>query len=351
MGRTRLGPPERRPLHPRDIDYLLDWLGCARRQGLRISYLGGWSESDSGKHQKWWGWLRAALDEHGYRQVRLVAADSNGADNWHYVGDPDIAVLGAHNACGRKPGLSSYTVCTSPWSANSRRYRSSQPMWNSESGKLSAGATSGCVQPCAPAIDRAVIRGFVDARLTGFLEWPVVDAMPGGLPYEDRGLVTADQPWSGNYQVNALTWATAQLTQFAAPPGPGGRVVWRYVTSASGRLHGRTADGSYVSLVRTNGGPASAWSTMIEATTASTTQQAKFHLTGGSRLARATVHVWASNFDPSTGDPAQWFVRQPDIQPNKYGRFSLVIRPGWVYSLTTTTGQGKGTAAGRPPRR
>ena len=24
----------------RDIDYLLDWLGCARRQGLRISYLG-----------------------------------------------------------------------------------------------------------------------------------------------------------------------------------------------------------------------------------------------------------------------------------------------------------------------
>ena len=60
---------------PRDIDYLLDWLGCARRQGLRISYLGGWSESDSGKHQKWWGWLRAALDEHGYRQVRLVAAD------------------------------------------------------------------------------------------------------------------------------------------------------------------------------------------------------------------------------------------------------------------------------------
>ncbi|MGH3394458.1 MAG: hypothetical protein ACRDPO_07185 [Streptosporangiaceae bacterium] len=333
---------------PRDIDYLLDWLGCARRQGLRISYLGGWSESDSGQHQKWWGWLRAALDQHGYRQVRLIAADSNGKDNWHYVGDSAIAVLGAHNACGKKPGLASYTICTSPWSANSRRYRSSQPMWNSESGKLSAGATSGCIQPCAPAIDRAVIRGFVDARLTGFLGWPVVDAMPGGLPYEDRGLVTADQPWSGSYQVNALTWATAQLTQFAKPPGPGGRVVWRYVTSASGRLDGRTADGSYVSLVRTSGGPASAWSTMIEATTATTTQRASFHITGGSRLAGQAVHVWASNFDPSTSSPAQWFVPQPAIQPNKYGRFSLVINPGWVYSLTTTTGQGKGTAAGPP---
>jgi hypothetical protein len=330
-----------------DIDYLLDWLGCARRQGLTISYLGGWSESDSGRHQSWWKALRTALNQHGYRQVRLVAPDSTGANEWHYVSDSAVAVLGAHDVCGRKPGLAPYTICTSPWSANGDKYRSSQPMWNSEFGAMSAGAMSGCAVPCAPAMDRAVIRGFVDARLTGFLEWPVVDAMPGGLPYGNRGLVTADQPWSGSYQVNALTWATAQLTQFAAPPGPGGAVVWRYVTSAGGRLDGQTADGSYVSLVRTSGGPASAWSTMIEATTASTTQRAMFHITGGS-LARATVHVWASNFDPATDSPGQWFVRQPSIQPNQYGRFSLVIKPGWVYSLTTTTGQGKGTAAGPP---
>ncbi len=331
----------------RDIDYLLDWLGCARRQGLRIGYLGGWSESDSGHHQNWWESLRAALNRHGYRQVRLVAPDATGANAWHYVGDSAIAVLGTHNACGRQSGRAPYTICSSPWSANSRRYRSSQPMWNSESGKVTADATHGCTHPCAPAIDRAAIRGFVDARLVGFLSWPVVDAMPSGLPYENRGLVTAGQPWSGNYQVNAATWATAQLTQFAAPPGPGGRVVWRYVTSAVGRLDRRTADGSYVSLVRTNGGPASAWSTMIEATTATTTQRASFHITGGS-LARKTVHVWASNFDPGTDSADQWFVRQPDIQPNSFGRFSLTIKPGWVYSLTTTTGQGKGTAAGPP---
>jgi hypothetical protein len=330
----------------RDITYLLNWLGCARRQGLRISYLGGWSESDMGTHQKWWGWLRQALNQHGYRQVRLVAPDSTGTDEWHYVGDRDIAVLGAHDVCGRKPGLAPYTICTSPWSANSHRYRSSQPMWNSESGNFSASASTGCVVPCAPAVDRAAIRGFVDARLTGFLEWPVVDAMPAGLPYANRGLVTADQPWSGNYEVNAVTWATAQLTQFAAPPGPGGHVVWRYVTSASGLLDGRTADGSYVSLVRTRGGPAGAWSTLIEATTASAAQRVSFHLTGVSALARQTVHVWASNFDPSTDGPSQWFVHQPAIQPNKYGRFSLTIQPGWVYSLTTTSGQGKGTASG-----
>ena len=100
--------------------------------------------------------------------------------------------------------------------------------------------------------------------------------------------------------------------------------------------------------MRSRGGPATGWSTIIEATTASTTQRASFHITGGSRLARQTVHVWASNFDPNSGGPRQWFVRQPVIHPTKDGRFSLVIRPGWVYSLTTTTGQGKGAGRGRP---
>ena len=60
----------------------------------------------------------------------------------------------------------------------------------------------------------------------GYLEWPAIDSMPvlgdpensTPLPYENRGLLTADQPWSGNYTVNAMTWAIAQLTDFTSPP-------------------------------------------------------------------------------------------------------------------------------------
>jgi hypothetical protein len=40
-------------------------------------------------------------------------------------------------------------------------------------------------------------------------------------------------------------------------------------------------------------------------------------------------------------------VHEGNINP-VHGRFSLVVRPGYVYSLTTTTGQGKGGAAGPP---
>jgi Glycosyl hydrolase family 59 len=327
-----------------DIRYLLNWLGCARRRGLTISYLGGWNETDDGTHAAWFRQLRSALNAHGDRGVQLVAADSGPAADWPYTGDPVIPVLGTHDVCGFPTGVAGpATRCTSPWSAG---HPTSQAMWASELGAMDAGAQPGCTQPCAPAMDRAVIRGYVDARLTGFLEWPALDAMPGGLPYENRGLVTADQPWAGSYQVNAMTWAIAQLTQFARPPD--GSVRWRYINQGSGFLQGRRADGSYVSLVRDSGKRRTAWSTIIEATTATAAQRAVFRVTGSARLAGRTVHVWASDFAIGAGSrPARWFTRQRSIRPSGTGQFGLTIQPGWVYSLTTTSGQGHGRARGR----
>jgi len=325
-----------------DIRYLLDWLGCARQQGLAISYLGGWNESDNGRHGRWFGQLRKALNAAGYRQVKLVAGDS--FETWDEVSRPPdraVAILGTHDVCGYPTGVAGAgTTCTAPKLA----IESGRPLWASELGAMDAGAQAGCVVPCAPAMDRATVRGYIDARLTGYLEWPVIDAMPPGLPFENRGLVTADQPWSGHYQVNAMTWAIAQVTQFVWPPWRGNPGGWKYLDSASGFLRGRRADGSYVTLVRSGGG---AWSTIIETTTARKAQRADFTVTGGSGgVAGATVHVWASNFDPATDGPSTWFVRQPDIRPAG-GKFTVVLRPGWVYSLTTTSGQGRGDTA--PP--
>ncbi|HEY1619477.1 MAG TPA: hypothetical protein VGG25_17785 [Streptosporangiaceae bacterium] len=339
-----------------DIRYLLNWLGCTRKLGLTVGYLGGWNEADTGTHRAWFARLRRALNDHGYRRVRIVAADSRGRGEWHYVGDKNVAILGAHDSCGGQTGAAGpATTCDSPWSLDGDKDPSSQPMWGSELGGMDAGAQPGCRKPCAPGMDRGVIRGYVDARLTGFLEWPVLDAMPPGLPYENRGLVTAGQPWSGSYRVNAMTWAIAQLTQFARPQS--GTERWQFLTSASGLLQGDRADGSYITLVRHHRAsrPArwqrrgTAWSTIIEATTATATQRAMFRVTGGRRLAGKTVHVWASDFDQATSGPGSWFVRQPDIHPAASGQFTLTIQPGWVYSLTTTTGQRRGSAAGRPP--
>ena len=324
-----------------DIQYLLDWLGCATQDGLTVSYLGGWNESDNGSNAAWYASLRSALNAHGYSSVQIVAGDSG----WVYAtnpANPNISILGAHDICGYPTGVAgAQTTCSAPSAAMA----SGQPLWASELGAMDAGAQTGCTIPCAPAMDRATVRGYIDARLTGYLEWPAIDAMPPGLPYENRGLVTADQPWSGNYSVNAMTWAIAQFTQFVWPQWSGNPAGWKYVDSASGFLQGNRADGSYDTLVR-NGG--SGWSTIIETTSASAAQQASFTVTGGaSGLSGETVHVWASNFNFATDSPSTWFVQQPDITPSN-GKFTLTLQPGWVYSMTTATGQGAAPAPTTP---
>ena len=324
-----------------DITYLIDWLGCAKKQGLTVSYLGGWNESDDGSHAAWFDSLRSALNANGYSGVQIVAADSTpgSSDPWPYTSDANVAILGNHDDCGYPTGTAGpQTTCTT----TSAALNSGKPLWASELGAMDAGAQTGCTIPCAPAMDRATARGYIDARLTGYLEWPVLDAMPPGLPYENRGLVTAGQPWSGSYSVNAMTWAIAQFTQFAWPPWSGNPGGWKYVDSGTGFLQGNRADGAYDTLVRSGG---SSWSTIIETTSASAAQQANFTVTGGNNLSGDIVHVWASNFNFANDSPSQWFVRQPDITPSN-GKFSLTLQPGWVYSLTTTTGQGHGSAAG-----
>jgi hypothetical protein len=77
--------------------------------------------------------------------------------------------------------------------------------------------------------------------------WPLIDAIPPGLPHENRGLVWADRPWDGYYRVTPLTWVIAQTTQFTAPG-------WRYADGANGTLPAGGSYDTYLAPVR------SAWS-------------------------------------------------------------------------------------------
>src|SRR5262249_46502371 len=56
-------------------------------------------------------------------------------------------------------------------------------------------------------------------------------------------------------------------------------------------------------------------------------------------------HVWRTNLGSS--NPADWFVRQADITPTG-GKYSLTVQPKSVYSISTLSGQGKGTATSPP---
>jgi hypothetical protein len=301
------------------INYLISWLGCAKQNGLTISYLGGWNER--GHDVNWYIQLRAALNSAGYGSVQIVGDDSG----WGVADDMAsnsafnnaVSVIGAHYPCAGGDGGTADT-CSSTTTAQNN----GKPLWASENGSQD-------MNTGAPALIRSIVRGYVDARMTAYLNWPLVAAIYPNLPYNTVGLATANSPWSGNYSIGENTWATAQVTQFAQPG-------WTFIDSASGYLGGAESNGSYVSLKSPNG---SDYSTVLETTTATSAQTVNVHVQGG--LSTGAVHVWATRVDSPSA--ATDFVHTQDITPSG-GSYSLTLQPGWIYTVTTTTGQGKGTA-------
>jgi hypothetical protein len=299
------------------INYLVAWLNCAKSHGLTINYLGGWNER--GYNISWYEQLRSTLNTDGYSGVQIVGADSD----WSIASDiasnstfaNAVSIIGVHYPCNGGDGGNADTC-----PANSTAISTGKPLWASENG--SQDYTGG-----APALIRSIVRGYTDAQLTAYINWPIVAAIYPNLPYDTDGLIWANQPWSGWYSVGASLWATAQVTQFTQPG-------WQFLNSGSGYLGGSESNGAYVSLKSTDG---TDYSTVIETTTASAAQTVTMNVSGG--LSTGTVHVWASNL--AGGGP--YMVHQSDITPSN-GSYSLTVQPGYVYTLTTTTGQGAGTA-------
>ncbi|WP_225851292.1 ricin-type beta-trefoil lectin domain protein [Streptomyces sp. HPF1205] len=301
------------------INYLVSWLGCAKQHNLTIDYLGGWNER--GYNVSWYEQLRSALNSNGYNSVKIVAADSD----WTVANDVNsnsafansVDIIGTHYPCGYR---SSQSSCSVPSSATS----TGKQLWASENGSddYNAGAN---------AMARGINRGYIDGKMTAYINWPVVAAITPNLPYPTMGLALTPQPWSGYYAIGKNAWVMAHTSQFTQPG-------WKYLDSSSGYIGGNRNNGSYVSLKSTNN---SDWSTVIETMDAGSAQTLNFNVTGG--LSTGAVHVWATNVN--SGNQADYFVHSSDITPSN-GSFSLTAQPGYVYTITTTTGQGKGTAAG-----
>ncbi|WP_158710383.1 NPCBM/NEW2 domain-containing protein [Streptomyces sp. NRRL F-5126] len=301
------------------IHYLITWLGCAKQHGLDIKYLGGWNER--GHDADWYVQLRSALNDAGYSKIKIVADDSG----WDVADDmakdkafnDAVSIIGAHYPCQGDGGPA--TSCSSTKTAQDN----GKPLWASENGSQD-------MNTGAPALIRSITRGYVDAKMTSYFNWPLIAAIYPNLPYSTVGLATAGSPWSGHYGIGENTWATAQVTQFAKPG-------WKFIDAGSGHLGGSESNGSYVTLKSPDGKD---YSTVLETTTATAAQTANFTVGGG--LSRGTVHVWAT--DVNHPDPATDFVHTQDITPSSNGTYALTMKPGYIYTVTTTTGQGKGTA-------
>ena len=185
---------------------------------------------------------------------------------------------------------------------------------------------------------RTVNRGYLDAELTGFMNWPLIAAITPNLPYATVGLMDAGSPWSGSYGIGKNLWANAHYGQFTQPG-------WRYLNdSASGYLGGNRANGSYVSLKSPNN---TDYSTIYETSGTTSAQTVDVRTAGG--LSTGTVHIWST--DMGSSNPASTLRPATRHHPRSTGAYTLTLQPNRIYSVTTTTGQGKGTAvspASRP---
>jgi O-glycosyl hydrolase len=305
------------------VNYYIAWIkGAKAHYNLTIDYIGGWNEK--GYNKAFYEALKSALQSNNL-PAKIVAADSVGwsvADAM--VSDSTfknaIDIVGAHYPCGY---LSSETTCASTSNALSL----GKPLWASENGSqdLDKGRF---------AMARAHNRGYIDGKMSACINWPVVAALYPNLPFNTDGLIVANQPWSGNYGIDEQLWVTAHTTQFTQPG-------WKYLDAACGYLGGSKTNGSYVTLKSTNG---SDYSVIIETADATASQSVTFQVSGG--LSTGTVHVWSSNLNSS--NPGDYLTAQSSIRPSG-GAYSLTLQPGHVYTLTTTTGQSKGTASGPPP--
>jgi O-glycosyl hydrolase len=298
-----------------NITYLLAWLRLAKKQGLRIDYMGGWNES--GANPAWYQKWRKALAEQ-YPNIQIVGAD-DGGHSWNSVKEmatnsvlrDAVDVIGVHDPNGARTG---YEHCAVPGFAR----RLNKTIWDSELS--SQGHDVGAI-PLARGLNRQYIEG----KMTANVVWSLISAWYSDFPLADTGLMLADRPWSGYYRVGKSIWVQAHTTQFTRPG-------WRYIDSACGYLSNRT---SYVTLASPQGDN---FTTVLETVDAPEAQAVQFKLAG---FSSRPVHMWAT--DLSSDDPKDYFVHLQTIEHPGDG-FSVTLKPRHVYTLSTTTGQGKGSA-------
>jgi hypothetical protein len=222
-------------------------------------------------------------------------------------------------------GVHSPNVIQGPTAPEAAK-QSGKPLWASEDEFFYY--TRGLPRTWSPFAESLAMiynLNYIEDRITATEIWSPVTSYYDNLPAPGSGLMLANTPWSGHYEVNPTIWVTAHTTQFTQPG-------WRYLNGACGFLQGK---GSYVTLKSPSGKD---YSVVIETVRAPAAQRVSFQATGG--LFQGPVHVWETN-------AMRTLEHVRDVTPQN-GSFALTLDPDSLYTITTTTGQGKGTASPPP---
>lgn len=300
-------------------NYIVNFIeGAQSTYGLTFNFTGTHNEATvNSTETAWIKQLRSTLNANALQNVQLVAADEWGG-SWNIVTNTTCGLLYDTVLSNDIARVSShYPQQTSPAAAQA----CGKVLWSSEDG------IGGSTWTTATNLARIFNRNYINAKITTTEIWSPVTSYYDILAAADSGLMRANTPWSGNYDVAPAIWATAHTTQFAAPG-------WTYLAGNACEL--LPGGGSLVTLVSTN---QSDYSIIVETSDAAAAQAVDFRLTNG--LSTGPIAIWETT-------QTNQFINLGQVTPAN-GIFGYIFQPGAVYSLTTTTGQSKGAAVPPPP--
>jgi galactosylceramidase len=297
-------------------DYYVKWIkGLKSAHGLDLDAIG--CRNEKGVNVSWVKKFRAALDANGLDRVKI-----HGFDNWDKTkfdwvrqlpNDPElqkaVAIVGNH------------TMAENPTPPDVKKILEDlgKPIWNTEEHVYKEGFD------CQISQVEALNKNFIVSGVTKIVNWYLVASVYDIEPYpETPAIMVAREPWSGHYYTREVLWAYAHYGQFSA-------VGWQYLNGACGTLAG---GGTYVTLKS----PDEDYSIIIETKDANDVQKVTFKVSGG--LSTGRLCVWRSN-------AREQFVKMDDVTPAN-GSFTIAMEPKSIYSISTTTGQQKGSFADIP---
>lgn len=294
-------------------NYYIKWLqGLRKVYGLELDAIG--CRNEKGVSFEFAKMLRATLNANGFEKVKLHGFDNWQNDKFDFIKDmianpsdrDALDILSAHTL----RSLSAEKAAE----VQSMASKLNKPIWDTEEHVYKSGFDDEI------SIVEAFNQNFINNGATKIVNWYDIAGVYPIEPYsETPSMLLARSPWSGTYQIREALWGYAHYGQFSA-------AGWQYLNGGSGAL---SKGGTFITLKAPNGD----YSIIFETKPATTLQRVRFQI--GSGLSSHTLCVWRSN-------SKEQFVRQPDIRPRN-GTFVIALDPDSIYSLSTTTGQRKGS--------
>ncbi|KAG9481761.1 hypothetical protein GDO78_010797 [Eleutherodactylus coqui] len=298
--------------------YVVSWIiGAKQYHDLDIDYVGIWNERAF--DVPYIKVLRNTLDRLGLHNIGIIAADGNWEIASEMVIDPylydAVQIIGAHY-----PGTLTVEDAIS----------TGKQLWASEDySTFNDEVGGGCWA-------RILNQNYVNGNITSTISWNLVASYYEQLPFGLEGLMTAKEPWSGNYIVSSPIWITAHTTQFTQPG-------WYYLRTVGHLENG----GTYVALTDRKGNITIIIETMSHDNSICirpplpkfnvSAQNATFKLDGSFNDLKS-LQVWYSKLCTNATKPAL-FTKKSAI-PVTGGLFTVELGVDEVYTLTTlTTGQ------------